>query len=99
MLRVFIVLLALLCAYPAQAQYSASKKAQYVATLKAVTNYKIEDEEIIRDIEKLRENRSFTEDLQRKLDKLSNRRTKDGTNRKILKILENAGEQIYKLLD
>ena len=99
MLRVFVILIALLCAYPTQAQYSASKKAQYVATLKAVTNYKIEDEEIIRDIEKLRENRGFNENLQRKLDKLSNRRTKDTTNRKILKIIEDAGEQIYKLLD
>ena len=99
MLRILVVLMAILCACPAQAQFSASKKAQYVATLKAVTNYKIEDDEIVKDIEKLRENRSFTEDLQKKLEKLSNRRTKDGTNRKILKILENAGEEIYKLLD
>ena len=70
-----------------------------MATLKAVTNYKIEDEEIERDIEKLRQNRVFNEKLQKMLNKLSNRRTKDTTNRKVLKVLEDAGEQIYKLLD
>lgn len=96
-----IAILLGLCLFinPVQAQYSASKKAQYVATLKAVTNYKIEDEEISKDIEKLRQNQVFIENLQKKLDKLSNRRTKNSTNRKVLKILEKAGEDIYKLLD
>ena len=87
------------CADSAQAQFSASKDAQYMATLKAVANYKIEDDEIIKDIEKLRENHLFAERLQKMLDKLSNKRTKDSTNRKVLKILEKAGEDIYKLLD
>lgn len=99
MYRILIVLALVMCITPAQAQYSASKDAQYMATLKAVANYKIEDEEIERDIEKLRQNRMFNERLQKMLNKLSNRRTKDTTNRKVLKILEDAGEQIYKLLD
>ena len=99
MYRILIVLALVMCITPARAQYSASKDAQYMATLKAVTNYKIEDEEIERDIEKLRQNRVFKEKLQKMLNKLSNRRTKDTTNRKVLKVLEDAGEQIYKLLD
>jgi len=99
MLRAAIILAIFLSAAPVQAQYSASKNAQYMATLKAVANYKIEDGEIIKDIEKLRENKSFNEHLQKMLDKLSNRRTKDGTNRKVMRILEKAGEDIYKLLD
>lgn len=99
MYRILIVLVLVMCITPARAQYSASKDAQYMATLKAVTNYKIEDEEIERDIEKLRQNRVFNEKLQKMLNKLSNRRTKDTTNRKVLKVLEDAGEQIYKLLD
>lgn len=99
MRKVFIILAVVFCISPAQAQFSASKNAQYIATLKAVVNYKIEDKEIIKDIEKLRENRMFMERLQKKLEKLSNQRTKDSTNRKVLKILEKAGEDIYKLLD
>ncbi len=84
---------------PAQAQYSAQKDAQYIATLKAVVNQKINDEEIIKDIESLRQNKNFNEKLQKMLDKLSNRRTKNTTNRRVLQILERAGEDIYKLLD
>ena len=99
MFRIVAIAALFLCITPAQAQYSASKDAQYIATLKAVTNYKIADEEISRDIDKLRQNRLFNERLQKMLDKLSNRRTKDATNRKVLKVLEDAGEQIYKLLD
>lgn len=89
----------LFCGATAQAQYSAQKDAQYIATLKAVVNQKINDEEIIKDIESLRQNKSFNEKLQRMLDKLSNRRTKNTTNRRVLQILEKAGEDIYKLLD
>ena len=99
MRNLLIILAIVFCADSAQAQFSATKDAQYMATLKAVANYKIEDAEIIKDIEKLRENRLFMERLQKMLDKLSNKRTKDSTNRKVLKILEKAGEDIYKLLD
>ena len=99
MKKIAILLFLLLFVSPVQAQFSASKNAQYIATLKAVTNYKIDDEEINKDIEKLRQNKMFVERLQKMLDKLSNRRTKDSTNRKVLKILEKAGEDIYKLLD
>lgn len=99
MSRIIILLAVIFCISPAHAQYSATKEAQYMATIKAVANYKIEDEEIRKDIEKLRENRLFNERLQKMLEKLSNRRTKDSKNRKVLKILEDAGEEIYKLLD
>ena len=93
-------LLFLFClATPVQAQYSASRDAQYIATLKAVVNYKIDDEEISKDIQRLRENSHFLEKLQKKLDKLDNRRTKNSTNRKVMKILEKAGEDISKILN
>lgn len=87
------------CAESASAQFSAQKDAQYLATLKAVVNYKIDDEENVRDVEKLRQNQAFNRKLQRMLDKLQNTRTKNTTNRKVLQILEKAGEDIYRLLD
>lgn len=84
---------------PAQAQYSAQNDAKYMATLKAVANYKIDDEENLAGVEALRQNKVFNEKLQKMLNKLSNKRTKDTTNRKVLQILEQAGKDIYNLLD
>lgn len=100
MLRIILFVMAFMFSVtPAHAQFSATRDAQYMATLKAVVNYKIDDEEIFDDVERLRQNRNFYEKLQKMLNKLNNRRTKDTTNRKILRILEKAGEQIYKELD
>ena len=90
-----VAALGILAAGGAAAQYSAQNEAKYIATLKAVVNYKIDDQENIRDIEALRQNRQFNEKLQRMLDKL----TKDAKNRRVLKVLEQAGEEIYKILD
>ena len=93
-----VAALGILAAGGAAAQYSAQNEAKYIATLKAVVNYKIDDQENIRDIEALRQNRQFNEKLQRMLDKLSNERTKD-TGIVFSKVLEQAGEEIYKILD
>ena len=95
----FLVMVGVFLSGMAQAQYSASKKAQYLATIKAVANYKINDEEEIDDVEKLRQNARFNQKLQKMLNKLQNTRTKNSDNRKVLKILEDAGEQIYKILE
>lgn len=89
----------LLSATASMAQYSSQNDAKYIATLKAVVNYKIDDQENIKAVEALRQNRQFAQKLQRMLDKLNNERTKDAKNRQVLKILEKAGEDIYKVLD
>lgn len=101
-MRLFTPLPALcliLGAQDAAAQFSAQKDAQYIATLRAVVNYKIDDEENIKDIESLRKNKAFNQKLQRMLDKLQNTRTKNTTNRKVQTILEKAGQDLYNLLD
>lgn len=99
MSKIWMLLALVLFISPAQAQFSASKKAQSIATLKAVVNYKINDENIEKDVEKLRENKNFNERLQKKLNKLDNKRTQDSVNRNVMKVLEKAGEEIDKLLD
>ena len=58
----------------ANAQFAASKDAQYLAVVKAVANYKIDDEENLRQVEELRDNEKFNNKLQKMLDKLSNKR-------------------------
>lgn len=101
MKKIALILAVLAFSFPktVQAQLSATKDAQYIAVLRAVVNYKIDDEENIRDIERLRENERFNRKVQKMLDKLSNSRTKNTTNRKVLQILEQAGKDIYNLLD
>ena len=94
-----IMAAAMLAAGDVNAQYSASKEAQYLAVVKAVANVKINDEENLRQVEKLRENTWFNEKLQKMLNKLDNSRNKDSKNRKVLQILERAGKEIYDLLD
>ncbi|MBE6445428.1 MAG: hypothetical protein E7019_05220 [Alphaproteobacteria bacterium] len=94
----FVICL-VLCPFSAQSQFSSQRDAQYIATLKAVVNYKINDEENLSNIEKLRENARFNQKLQRMLDKLQNTRTKNSTNQKVYDILIKAGKEIYNTLD
>ena len=86
-------------AVSAKAQFTAQKEAQYMATLKAVTDYKINDEENLKKVEQLRQDARFNLKLSRMLEKLQNTKTKDSKNQRIYKILLNAGEEIYKELD
>lgn len=83
----------------AQAQYASQQDARNIAILKAVVNYKIDDEENIRAIEQLRQDKNFNMKLQKMLNKLSNKRTKNADNRKVLDILEKAGNDIYNVLN
>jgi len=83
----------------ANAQFAASKDAQYLAVVKAVANYKIDDEENLRQVEELRNNEKFNNKLQKMLDKLSNKRTKDSTNQRVLQILKRTGKELNDLLD
>lgn len=97
MLFVFVVLSCVFFSSSREslAQFSAQKDAAYLATLKAVTDFKINDDEVLKDIEKLRQNEKFNQDLQKMLYKLTNSRTKTGKNRRVYQILQRAGKEIY----
>lgn len=97
-LSILTILSALLYSISAQAQYSSTKNAQYLATIKAVANYKINDEEEIDNVEKLRQDANFNRKLQKMLNKLQNSKNKNSDNKKVLKILEDAGKEIYDIL-
>lgn len=84
---------------PAGAQYSAQNEAKYMATLKAVVDYKINDEENYDDIESLRQNKRFNAELRKMISKLSNRRTKNSTNNRVYRILLQAGKDVYNELN
>ena len=82
----------------AYAQYAAQNDAVYLATLKAVVNYKIDDEETIKGVEALRQDQRFMQELAKMQDKLSNRRSKNAINNRVYKILLKAGKEIYNEL-
>ncbi len=84
---------------PAKAQFAAQKEAAYLATIKVVADYKIDDEEQQKAMERLRNDQAFNRKLLRMRDKLTNSRSKDSTNRQVLDILERAGKELYDLLD
>lgn len=90
-----VTLMAFMNIPSSRAQFSAQNDAMYIATLKAVVNYKIDDAENLANVESLRENQLFNQRLARMLDKLQNTRTKDTTNRRVYNILLRAGKQIY----
>lgn len=78
---------------------TSSKEAEYLATVKAVADFKINDEEELKNIEKLRQNRIFLNKLQKRLEKLSNNKNKNSTNKKVLDILKKAGKDLERVLD
>lgn len=89
----------MLCADAANAQLSAQKDAAYFAVLKAVADYKINDDENKKQVQQLREDKKFNDKLNKMMEKLDNSRSKNATNRRIYNILRQAGKQIYDELD
>ena len=78
---------------------SSQKEAAYFATLKAVLDYKMQDEKIKDDLEKLRQNKKFNAWLEKSLSELSNAKNKNGKNQNIYNILHDSGAQIYNQLN
>ncbi|MBE6450850.1 MAG: hypothetical protein E7016_02670 [Alphaproteobacteria bacterium] len=83
----------------ANAQLSAQKDAAYFAVVKAVADYKINDEENQKQVQQLREDKKFNDKLKKMMEKLDNAKSKNATNRRIYNILRQAGKQIYDELD
>ena len=84
---------------PALAQLASQKDAAYLATIKAVADYKVNDEESIQQVQLLREDEVFKQKLKKMMEKLQNSKSKDSSNRKIYNILLVAGKQIYDELN
>lgn len=89
------LLLFLLYNFGAKAQYASQKDAVYLATIKAVADYKINDEKDLQDVESLRNNQKFLQELNKMLEKLSNDKSKNPVNSRVYNILLKAGKDIY----
>lgn len=82
----------------ALAQSATLNKAKYLATIKVVSEHKMKDEDIVKDLEKLRQSKKFKQELNKMVEKLDNSRPSEAKNRKIMQILERAGKEIYNEL-
>ncbi len=82
-----------------QAYSSLEQEAMYIATLKAVLDYKMEDEKNLKRLERLRSDRRFNQKLEKMLGELNNKKVKFGKNKKVYDILVKAGKDIYNTLD
>lgn len=91
----FAFLLSYMIVGSANAQFTSQNDAAYLATIKAVSDYKIDDEEDIKNVEKLRQDERFNRKLSKMLAKLSNSKNKDAKNRRVYNILKRAGKEIY----
>ena len=95
----FLILLSYLFGVQsASAQVTTLNEAKYITTLKVVVDHKMKDADIVDDVAKLREHQKFKQDLAKMLKKLDNSRPSEAKNRKIMKILERTGKEIYNEL-
>lgn len=83
----------------AMAQSATLNKAKYVATLKVVAEHKLNDDDLTKDLVKLRQSKKFKQDLNKMVEKLDNSRPSEAKNRKVMQILERAGREIYNELN
>ncbi len=86
------------CSLPADAQIAAYNQAKYIITLKVVTDHKMKDADLVSDVDALRNNKRFNQDLVSMLKKLDNSRPNSAKNQKIMRILERAGKEVYNEL-
>ena len=95
---VFVLFASVIAFNVANAQLSSLNKAKYITTLKVVADYKLNDEEIAGDVDKLREHKAFNQELSKMLKKIDNSKPNNARNRKIMRILEQTGRDIYNEL-
>jgi hypothetical protein len=79
-------------------QASALNEAKYLATLQVISKHKLNDASVSDDVNKLRAYDRFEKELSKMVAKLDNSRPNEGRNRKIMRILERAGREIYNEL-
>jgi len=98
-MRYLVFLLCFGVVLPSYAQKLSEMDAAYLATLKAVVDYKLNDKENLETIEKLRQDKKFNEKLQKKIDSLSNEKSKSRSDKRIYDILKASGKKIYNELN
>ena len=98
---IFLFLSFMLAASSAMAQNypSSEKDAVYLATLKAVLDYKMNDIENIKQLDKLRKDEKFNQELQKMLEDLDNEKRSSRKDKRVYELLIRAGKNVYNVLN
>ncbi|MFI3241015.1 MAG: hypothetical protein R3Y43_00435 [Alphaproteobacteria bacterium] len=83
----------------ANAQLSSQKDASYLVIMKVVSDYKIDDDEHIKNVESLRGSQRFNDKMLKLRKKLDNSNDKDTANEQVLNVLLSAGQEIDEILN
>ena len=80
------------------AGYGDQREARNLMVVRAVANYKLGDEKLAKQFEKVEDNIEFERKMQQIMDNLSNNRLRNAKNREAVRILDDAGNKLYNLL-
>lgn len=94
----YVGLFCFMAAMPVQAQMASLNKAKYVTVVKVVSEHQLDNKDLVSDIDKLRGNSKFRQELKKMLEKLDNEHPNTAKNRRVERILEQAGKDIYNEL-
>lgn len=94
----YVVLFCFMAAIPAQAQMASLNKAKYVTVIRVVSEHQLDNKDIASDVDKLRDSAKFKQDLKKMLEKLDNEHPNTAKNHRVMRILEQAGRDIYNEL-
>lgn len=80
------------------ANYGNQREARNLMVVRAVANYKMGDEKLASQFEKVEDNAEFERKMQQIMENLSNNRMRNAKNREAVRILDDAGNKLYNLL-
>jgi hypothetical protein len=80
------------------ASYGDQREARNIMVVQAVANYKLGDEKLANQFEKVEDNAEFERKMQQIMENLSNNRLRNAKNREAIRILDDAGNKLYNLL-
>ena len=84
--------------YSRMRDYGDQKEARNIKIVEAVAHYKLGDEKLREEMEKLDQNREYNKKMNKIMEKLSNDKRRDTKNREVVRILQDAGNKLYNLL-
>ena len=84
--------------YARMRDYGDQKDARNIKIVEAVAHYKLGDEKLREEMEKLDQNREYNKKMKKIIEKLSNDKRRDTKNREVVRILQEAGNKLYNLL-
>lgn len=84
--------------YNRMRDYGDQKEARNIKIVEAVAHYKLGDEKLREEMEKLEQNREYNRKMNKIMEKLSNDKRRDSKNKEVVRILQDAGNKLYNLL-